>query len=100
MQCWPLDWVHAGLNRDLIFLEFFPISCSHTYLACTVTKSWCDKQAVIHVVNRFTSRSYMVMRLVRSFILQCLQFNILFIAQHVPGMRNDTADALSHFEEQ
>lgn len=65
-----------------------------------VVKFCCDDQAVVYRVNRLTSCSSMVMRLVHSFVLQCLRYNILFVAHHVPGVQNDMADALSQFQQQ
>ncbi|XP_054843036.1 uncharacterized protein LOC129334764 isoform X1 [Eublepharis macularius] len=96
---WPPDWLASDLVRDLTFLEFFPILVAvHLWgdeLANHSVHFWCDNQAVVHVVNSLTSRSPRVMRLVRSFTLQCLRCNILFKARHVPGSNNGVADALS-----
>lgn len=45
-----------------------------------------------------TSWSPIVMRLVRGFVQCCLQYNTSFIAEHMPGMRINIANALSHFQ--
>lgn len=103
-QRWPSSWFESGLTRDLTFLEFFPLVVAVNLwpadLQNQVVKFWCDNQAVVQVVNKLTSRSHMVMRLVRAFVLQCLRFNILFVAEHIPGVQNNIADALSRFQEQ
>ncbi|KAJ1098683.1 hypothetical protein NDU88_003790 [Pleurodeles waltl] len=39
-----------------------------------------------------------VLKLLRVFLLKCLQFNVLFKARYVPGVNNDLADALSRFQ--
>ena len=61
---------------------------------------WCDNQAVVRMVNRQASRSERVMRLVRKYVLTCLEANILFCARYVPGVNNKVADALSCFQEE
>ena len=87
-----------GIMRDLTFLELFPI-VGAVWLwgeqwANSVVTFWCDNQAVIHIVNSLTSRSQRVMTLVRTMVLCCLQFNIVFQGRHVPGVDNNIADAL------
>ena len=57
-----------------------------------------DNIAVVHVINSQTYRCERIMRLVRLFVLQCLKFNILFKARHIPGHVNESADALSRFQ--
>ena len=49
-------------------------------------------------MNRQASRSERVMRLVRKFVLTCLEFNMLFCARYIAGIDND--DALSRFQEE
>ncbi|XP_053143522.1 uncharacterized protein LOC128341261 [Hemicordylus capensis] len=99
---WPRDWFERGVTRDLTFLELFPIVVAvHIWaeeFADSSVRFWCDNQAVVQVVNSQSSRSPRVMVLVRALVLQCLRANILFRSRHVPGIRNDIADALSRFQ--
>ena len=101
---WPANWQGTDLLRVLTFLEFFPILVAvciwRQLFANQRVLFWCDNQAVVRVVNRQASRSERVMRLVRKFVLTCLEANILFSARHIPGVDNDVADALSHFQEE
>ena len=39
-----------------------------------------------------------IMQLVRAMVMQCLKFNIIFKAVHIPGINNNIADALSRFQ--
>ena len=55
-----------------------------------VVRFWCEKQAVVYIVNNLMSHSERVMT------LQALKFNILVQAQHVPRIDSSLADALSH----
>ncbi|XP_053112584.1 uncharacterized protein LOC128327611 isoform X5 [Hemicordylus capensis] len=99
---WPMEWVRRGIARDLTFLELFPIVVAvHIWSAEFANSSvlfWCDNLAVVQIVNTQTSQSPRVMGLVRALVLQCLRANILFRSRHVPGIRNDIADALSRFQ--
>ena len=101
---WPLEWEAAGLLRDLTFLELFPIVVAvyiwHEHFSNKKVLFWCDNLSVVRIINRQTSRSERVMRLVRMLVLTCLKFNITFSAKHIAGTNNDVADALSRFQEE
>lgn len=83
-------------------LGFFPILVAvhiwATEFANAAVKFWCDNLAVVHIVNRQTSKSPKVMQLVRALVQHCLTINTQFIARHVPGVQNSIADALSRFQ--
>lgn len=54
--------------------------------------------AVVHVINKNTSKDPHLMTLIRHLILLSLQHNIHFIAKHVPGVLNTAADMLSRLQ--
>ena len=58
---------------------------------------WCNNMVVVRVM---TSCLPSQPGLIRKFMVDCLQFNILVLARHVPGMDNGIADALSHLQMQ
>lgn len=101
---WPEHWAGTGIERDLTFLELFPILVAAVIWEAEFRNRrvvfWCDNQAVVRVVNKQTSRSERVMRLVRKLVLVCLLSNITFSARHVAGINNCIADALSRFQEE
>lgn len=101
-SAWPDRWVELGLTRDITFLEFFPVVVAlflwGSELANSTVRFWCDNMAVVRIINKQTSRSTRVMRLVRVFVLRCLQLNLLFTARHVPGIDNAIPDSLSRFQ--
>ena len=103
-QRWPPDWEASGLLRDLTFLELFPILVAvYIWRELFTNKKvlfWCDNLSVVRIINRQTSRSERVMRLVRRLVLTCLESNISFSAKHIAGVNNDVADALSRFQEE
>ena len=57
-----------------------------------------DNKAVVAIINKQSSPCPDIMRLVRYFVLQCLQHNVRFKAIHIPGVENEISDALSRFQ--
>ncbi len=102
-------WFHAkwapellALSPSIALLEFYPlvvaVYCWGDLLANHKVRFRCDNSAVVHIINKQTSRCDMIMHLVRLFVCRCLRCNIAFKAIHVPGVRNDIADSLSRFQ--
>ncbi len=60
----------------------------------------CDNMAVVHVINKQTSRDGKIIHLLCSLVLSALQHNISFRAQHVPGKHNIVPDRLSRLQVQ
>ena len=57
-----------------------------------------DNQAVVHIINKQTSRDKKIMILVRLLVTTCLKYNIHFKSKHVSGKLNIEADALSRLQ--
>lgn len=96
---WPERWFEVGVTNDITILELFPIVAA-TFIWADVLKNKkicfrSDNQAVCHIINTVTSKSELVMSLVRTFVLQCLKRNILFKAEHIYGINNGICDSLS-----
>ena len=56
-----------------------------------------DNDAVVYIVNSRTSKVPCLMRLLCSLLLTAVRHSFTFSAQHVPGVTNQVADALSRF---
>ena len=56
-----------------------------------------DNGAVVHMLNSRTSKIPCLMRLLRHLLLSAARHSFSFSAQHVPGVNNQLADALSRF---
>ena len=54
-------------------------------------------EALVHVINKQSCKDKVF---VCQMVLLCLKFNILFKAKHIPGVKNNLADALSHLQVQ
>ena len=95
---WPDSW--KSLN--ITILKLFPtvlateiwgaIMCNH----CIVF--FLDNHAVVNSTNKQTSRDPKIMVLVRKLELNCLKYNILFKAKHIPGILNQECDLLSRLQ--
>ena len=91
-------------SPSIAWMEFFPILVAvHVWgprLSGKKVTFRSDNSAVVAIINKQTSPCSSIMRLVRFFVLQCLNFNVCFRAVHIPGVENDIADSLSRFQEQ
>ena len=55
----------------------------------------CDNKSVTEIINKQSSKQKTIMVLVRHLVLTCMQYNIVFKAQHIEGCRNVLPDRLS-----
>ena len=56
-----------------------------------------DNDNVVHILNARTSKVPCLMHLLRSLLLAAARHSFSFSAQHIPGVTNSIADALSRF---
>ena len=56
-----------------------------------------DNEAVVYILNSRTSKIPVLMHLLRHLLASAARFNFSFASQHVPGVHNCIADALSRF---
>ena len=47
-----------------------------------------DNMALVHIINKQTTKESKVMSLVRHLVLACMSHNIYFKAKHLPGKLN------------
>ena len=59
---------------------------------------FCDNSAVVHIINKNTSKDLLLMKLMRRFMVLVLKHNIMFKAVHIPGHTNTAADLLSRLQ--
>ena len=57
-----------------------------------------DNQALVLIINKRTSKSKYVMKLIRPLVLLLMRKNIQVRALHIPGESNAIADSLSRFQ--
>ena len=99
---WPETWHVKGYTADITVLELFPIVVALFIWGRTLRnkklKFRCDNMSVCHILNKMSSKSEMVMVLLRNLTIKCLQENIVLKAEHVSGNSNSITDALSRFQ--
>ena len=84
--------------------ELFPIviACAlwYPHFSGKHLQFWCDNQSVVAIINSGHSKAPRVMDLVRFLVLISMKYNFLVRTRHIPGARNEIADALSRFQVQ
>ncbi len=58
----------------------------------------CDNMAVVYIINKGRSPCDTIMKLMRRLVIISAMSNFQFVAVHVEGTRNATADALSRLQ--
>lgn len=95
---WPAVW----MSRGITFKEMYPIlvtlhlwgeSLRNKRIVCHT-----DNMAVVSAVNHSTCRCPHTMCVVRALVGLCLRHNVVLRAEHIPGINNGIADALSRFQ--
>jgi len=96
------SWAPSQQPQSIIaYKELFPIVlAAHVWGHFWVKKHVLfrsDNDAVVHILNTRTSRVPCLMRLLRSLLFSAARHSFSFSSQHVPGVNNQLADALSRF---
>ena len=93
---WPSSWWQA---QNIFLLELIPVFLALSTWADTLANKIVilrvDNEALVHVLNKQTSKDEKVMFLIRKLVLLCLRRNIQIRAVHIFGAENLLADALS-----
>jgi hypothetical protein len=79
--------------------EFLPIIIALEIWSVTFQNSsvviHCNKSAVVHVINKTSSKDHHLMKLMRRSMILSLKYDIHFSAKHFPGEFNTAVDMLS-----
>lgn len=89
-------------NLNITLLELYPVVVAVNVWGY-LWKNHCvrfftDNQALVHILNRQTSKDKHIMKLVRCLVLACLHHNIVFQSEHISGCKNVLADSLSRLQ--
>ncbi len=83
---------------NICFLEAYPIMLLFQLLNKMLQNKkiilHTDNLALVHILNRQTSKDHVNMILIRDIALKAITHNIVFRAEHVPGIQNTLADPL------
>ena len=101
------EWIMQPFCKEY---KYKSITWRELYAIVKATATWgkqlskrrirfhCDNEAVVFILQTGTSKCPQIMNLVRSLFYICEQFNIECSAEHIPGLKNEIADALSRLE--
>ena len=91
----PPSW----LSFNIQILELYPIlsllEIFKAKLAGRLVMVNCDNAAIVHSLNKLSSKNKFVMSLIRKIVIILLLHNIRIKAVHIPGKQNYLADFLS-----
>ena len=94
-------WALSQKSQSIAYKELFPVVIAgHVW-----GPQWCkrhvlfrsDNEAVVHMLNSRTSKIPCLMHLLRNLLFSAACHSFSFSAEHVPGVNNQLADALSRF---
>ena len=95
-------WSDWWLEQNITLLELYPIVVAVELWGPALRNKRIlirtDNQALVSVLTKQTSKEPLVMILVRRLVLFCLRFNLILSALHIPGIKNQIADALSRLQ--
>ena len=77
----------------VIALELWPLEFQNKRI-----QFLCDNMAVVHIINKHSSKDAFLMNLMRRLMVLVLKNNIFFRAVHLPGKFNIAADLLSRLQ--
>ena len=95
------SWVSCQTSHSIAYKELFPVViAAHVWgphFARHHVLFRTNNEAVVYILNSRTSRIPVLMCLLHHLLTSAARFNFSFASQHVPGVHNCIADALSHF---
>ncbi|XP_078333005.1 uncharacterized protein LOC144625574 [Crassostrea virginica] len=93
---------HDWISYHISVREFLPIVIAFDLWGSLLSNSTVvlhsDNLAVVHVINKTSSRDPALMQLMRRLMVLSLKHNIFFRAQHIQGISNIAADLLSRLQ--
>ena len=86
-------------EQNIMLLELYPIWLAIKVWGPEITNSCLlvhtDNQALVAVISKCTTKMLMANALLRDISIDCMRFNVVLKAAHVPGVNNVIADLLS-----
>ena len=98
---WPrhLSSDYCSTNFQEIFAILTAVTTWAKKLSNKQILFYCDNETVVKILNAGCCKSSkMIMKVVRKIFYVCARHNISLRAEHIPGLCNDIADALSRLQ--
>lgn len=92
---WPDEWVPVHITaKEMVPVVIAAALWGHKWKRCRVCFQ-SDNMAVVDLLKTCTSRDQLLMHLLRCLVFYAAYFRFHFTAEHVPGVFNTAADAIS-----
>ena len=92
---WPSSWQDVPISPKELVPIIVAVALWGPLWAGSKVTCQCDNMAVVYSVNKGTAKDPRLVRLLHILAFWCAMFNIFLVAQHLPGIANTSADALS-----
>ena len=97
------EWEEREKEMDITVLEFYPIVLALKVwgqkLGHLNINIHTDNYALVHIINNQTVKNNeYCLRLLRIFVMLCMEYSILIRAHHIPGKENTLCDLLSRLQ--
>ena len=92
---WPPSWQNVPISPKELVPIIVAVALWGPLWAGLKVQCLCDNIAVVYAVNKGTAKDPQLRRLLHILAFWCAMFNIVLVAQHIPGAQNTSADALS-----
>lgn len=98
-EWFQVEWPESWASIHITVKELLPIVLGVTLWGArwvdTTVKCLCDNAAVVAIINSGRSKCDRAMRLMRCLFFFLAQYRITLQGEHIPGVDNGAADALS-----
>ena len=95
------QWASSQQLQSIAYKELFPVVITAHIWGPQWSKMHVlfhsNNEAVVNMLNSRTSKTPCIMRLLSNLFFSAACHSFSFSAQHIPGVSNQTADAISHF---
>ena len=92
---WPVSWKKFHITLMELYPTVAAVETWGHHLRNHCILFFSDKQAVVEIINKLSSKESNIMNLVHRLTLTAMKFNFLFrakhIPKHIPGVHNITA---------
>lgn len=92
---WPESWASIHITVKELLPIVLGVALWGAQWTGTTVKCLCDNAAVVAILNSGRSKCDRVMHLMRCLFFFLARFRITLVGEHIPGVDNGAADALS-----
>ncbi|KAK3089099.1 hypothetical protein FSP39_000774 [Pinctada imbricata] len=95
---WNYEWTDLHITVKELFPIVLALELYSHIIENNCIEFFSDNMAVVHIINKQTSKDPVIMKLVRRLVITALKHNILFKATHIPGTTNIASDKLARLQ--